>query len=73
VVWALMDALPPGPALDTARGTGRHARHLTDLGHEVVGIDLTPEMLEHARRAVPMRCSSRQTHATSRPRTGSFR
>ncbi|MCU1465751.1 MAG: hypothetical protein JWM72_1679 [Actinomycetia bacterium] len=53
VVWSLIDALPPGPALDAACGTGRHARHLVELGHEVVGIDLTPEMLDHARRAVP--------------------
>ncbi|MDQ1478615.1 MAG: hypothetical protein QOE62_3844 [Actinomycetota bacterium] len=52
-VWSLIDALPPGPALDAACGTGRHARHLVELGHEVVGIDLTPEMLDHARRAVP--------------------
>ena len=52
-VWSLIDALPPGPALDAACGTGRHARHLVELGYEVVGIDLTPEMLDHARRAVP--------------------
>ena len=52
-VWSLIDALPSGPALDAACGTGRHARHLVELGHEVVGIDLTPEMLDHARREVP--------------------
>jgi ubiquinone/menaquinone biosynthesis C-methylase UbiE len=52
-VWSLIDGLPPGSALDAACGTGRHARHLVELGYEVVGIDLTPEMLDHARRAVP--------------------
>jgi len=52
-VWSLIDALPPGPALDAACGTGRHARHLVARGHDVVGIDLTPEMLDRARAAVP--------------------
>jgi SAM-dependent methyltransferase len=52
-VWSLMEALPPGPALDAACGTGRHARQLVALGHEVTGIDITPEMLERAADAVP--------------------
>jgi SAM-dependent methyltransferase len=52
-VWSIIDALPPGRALDAACGTGRHARHLVELGHEVVGIDLTPEMLDRGRVAVP--------------------
>jgi SAM-dependent methyltransferase len=52
-VWSLIDALPPGPALDAACGTGRHARHLVERGHDVVGIDLTPQMLDRARAAVP--------------------
>jgi len=52
-VWSVLDALTPGRALDAACGTGRHARHLADLGHEVVGIDLTPEMLERAAASVP--------------------
>jgi ubiquinone/menaquinone biosynthesis C-methylase UbiE len=51
-LWSLVDHLPPGRALDAACGTGRHARHLVELGHEVVGIDLTPEMLDRARTAV---------------------
>jgi SAM-dependent methyltransferase len=53
VVWSLVDPLPPGPALDAGCGTGRHARHLVELGHRVVGIDLTAEMLHRARKAVP--------------------
>ncbi len=52
-VRSLVDPLPPGRALDAACGTGRHARHLTEIGHDVVGIDLTPEMLSRARDAVP--------------------
>jgi SAM-dependent methyltransferase len=53
VVWSLVDPLPPGRALDAACGTGRHARHLADLGHEVTGVDLTPEMLSRASASVP--------------------
>src|SRR2546422_11320212 len=45
-VWSLIEALPPGPALDAACGTGRHARRLAALGHDVAGVDLTPQMLE---------------------------
>jgi ubiquinone/menaquinone biosynthesis C-methylase UbiE len=52
-VWSVLDSLTPGRALDAACGTGRHARHLADLGHEVVGIDLTPEMLARAAGNVP--------------------
>jgi SAM-dependent methyltransferase len=52
-VWSLVDSLPPGRALDAACGTGRHARHLVDLGHEVLGIDLTPEMLARAAVSLP--------------------
>jgi SAM-dependent methyltransferase len=53
VVWSLVDSLPPGRALDAACGTGRHARRLVELGHDVVGIDITPEMLERATHGVP--------------------
>jgi SAM-dependent methyltransferase len=49
-VWQLVADLAPGRALDAACGTGRHAGHLAELGHDVVGLDLTPEMLDHARR-----------------------
>jgi SAM-dependent methyltransferase len=53
VVWSLVESLTPGQALDAACGTGRHAGRLTALGHTVVGVDLTPEMLELARANVP--------------------
>jgi SAM-dependent methyltransferase len=53
VVWGIVDELAPGRALDAACGTGRHARHLVQHGHEVAGFDLTPEMLEIARRSIP--------------------
>jgi hypothetical protein len=52
-VWSLLGALTPGDSLDAACGTGRHARHLADLGHRVVGVDLTLEMLTLARDNVP--------------------
>ncbi len=53
VVGAMLREVPPGPALDAACGTGRHARALVELGHEVSGVDLTPEMLAVARANVP--------------------
>ncbi len=53
VVHSLLDGMHPSRALDAACGTGRHARALTARGHEVTGVDLTPEMLERARASVP--------------------
>ncbi|HEX3784004.1 MAG TPA: class I SAM-dependent methyltransferase [Pseudonocardiaceae bacterium] len=52
-MWAILDTLKPGDALDAACGTGRHTRKLVDLGHQVTGIDLTPEMLAIAKNTVP--------------------
>jgi SAM-dependent methyltransferase len=52
-VWALLDASAPGRAVDAACGTGRHARRLVERGHDVVGVDASPEMLERARAGVP--------------------
>ncbi len=52
-VWSLVDALPPGRALDAACGTGRHAAHLAERGHDVTGVDGSPEMLDLARERVP--------------------
>jgi SAM-dependent methyltransferase len=53
VVKDLIGSRPLGSALDAACGTGRHAAQLVRLGHRVLGIDLTPEMLDRARERVP--------------------
>ena len=53
VVWSILEAISPGVALDAACGTGRHARHLVELGHGVVGVDASPEMLARARESLP--------------------
>jgi SAM-dependent methyltransferase len=52
-VRSLVESLPPGPALDAACGTGRHALRLAELGHDVTGFDVTPEMLRVAAERVP--------------------
>lgn len=48
-------ALLPGPArvLDAGCGTGRLGTRLAELGHDVVGCDLDPAMIEVARRESP--------------------
>jgi len=53
IVWEILDGLPTGTALDAACGTGRHAEHLAALGHAVIGVDISPEMLTVARAKVP--------------------
>src|SRR2546425_13031405 len=53
VVREVLGALPVGVALDAACGTGRHSVHLASLGHRVIGVDATTEMLEIARAKVP--------------------
>jgi SAM-dependent methyltransferase len=52
-VRQILDRLPPGTALDAACGTGRHAAYLASLGHTVIGVDSSPEMLAIARAKVP--------------------
>jgi ubiquinone/menaquinone biosynthesis C-methylase UbiE len=49
----LFSRLEPGSALDAACGTGRQTEVLSGLGHRVVGVDATPQMLERARERVP--------------------
>jgi ubiquinone/menaquinone biosynthesis C-methylase UbiE len=41
---------PPQRALDVGCGTGFLALRLAELGHTVTGVDLSPQMIEHARR-----------------------
>lgn len=53
VVWGILERIAPARALDAACGTGRHTQRLVELGHEVLGVDLTPEMLARARETVP--------------------
>ena len=53
VVREILDGLPVGVALDAACGTGRHAAYLASLGHSVIGVDQSPEMLACAREKVP--------------------
>lgn len=53
VVREILDGLPIGIALDAACGTGRHTAYLASLGHKVIGIDTSPEMLARARENVP--------------------
>ena len=53
IVREILDGLPLGVALDAACGTGRHAAYLASLGHEVIGVDSSPEMLSRARAKVP--------------------
>ena len=53
VVWSIFDGVTPGAALDAACGTGRHTRRLVELGHNVVGVDGSPEMLDVAQGSVP--------------------
>ncbi len=42
-----------GPVLDVGCGTGTVTAHLTGLGVETAGVDLSPRMIEHARRLHP--------------------
>ena len=42
-----------GPVLDAGCGPGTTTRYLHSLGLEVSGIDLSPRMIEHARRLHP--------------------
>jgi ubiquinone/menaquinone biosynthesis C-methylase UbiE len=53
VVREILAALPVGVALDAACGTGRHGAYLASLGHRVIGVDATPEMLDVARAKIP--------------------
>ena len=53
VVRTILDGLPRGRALDAACGTGRHAEYLASLGHEVIGVDGSPEMLAAAGAKLP--------------------
>ncbi len=53
IVREILADLPVGTALDAACGTGRHTSYLAALGHRVVGVDASAEMLAVARAKVP--------------------
>jgi ubiquinone/menaquinone biosynthesis C-methylase UbiE len=53
VVADYLSGRQPGVALDAACGTGRFAEFLAKRGHQVIGVDSSPDMLAHARRRVP--------------------
>jgi SAM-dependent methyltransferase len=53
VVAEYLSGRAPGVALDAACGTGRFAEFLARRGHQVIGVDGSPDMLAHARRRVP--------------------
>ena len=42
-----------GPVLDVGCGPGHISAHLAGLGVDVSGVDLSPKMIEHARRLYP--------------------
>src|SRR4051794_19539036 len=53
---ALVEALGPGTGtcLDLGCGTGVHAPAVRRLGWTVVGVDLSPALLRHARSRLPV-------------------
>jgi SAM-dependent methyltransferase len=53
VMAEYLDGREPGVALDAACGTGRLAEFLAKRGHQVIGVDSSPDMLARARRRVP--------------------
>jgi SAM-dependent methyltransferase len=53
VVREILAGLPLGVALDAACGTGRHTEYLAALGHSVIGVDTSQDMLAKARSRVP--------------------
>ena len=53
IVREILSGLEPGVAVDAACGTGRHAAYLAELGHQVIGVDESSEMLDVARSKVP--------------------
>ena len=50
---ALVDSYGPGSVLDAGCGTGRVAIELSRRGHEVLGVDVDPAMLDAARAKAP--------------------
>jgi len=53
IIQRLLEPIPRGRALDAACGTGRYTRLLSELGHQVSAVDISPEMIERARAQAP--------------------
>lgn len=53
VVQSLLADAAPAVALDAACGTGRHTAFLASRGHDVVAVNLSPDMLDRAIARVP--------------------
>jgi SAM-dependent methyltransferase len=53
LVREILDGCPTGVAVDAACGTGRYAEYLAARGHQVIGVDSSPDMLARARTRVP--------------------
>jgi len=53
-VLRLLGVKPHARILDLACGEGRYARALAARGHRVTAVDLSPELLDEARRRSPM-------------------
>jgi ubiquinone/menaquinone biosynthesis C-methylase UbiE len=52
VMHQIIEAFPPSEALDAACGSGRYSEYLAGRGHQVIGIDSSPDMLDRARARV---------------------
>lgn len=50
IVRSVLKKFRPGDTLDAACGTGRYSEFLNSLGHKVIGVDLSPDMLSQARK-----------------------
>ena len=48
-----LDLKPPKKIVDVATGTGAQAFEFAKIGHDVIGIDLSPEMLNQAKKKIP--------------------
>lgn len=66
----LLDTLPPSLVLDAACGTGRYSVHLSHHGHQIIGVDQSPEMLAKAREKLPSG-DFREGNLTTLPLDGS--
>ena len=56
----LQAIIPRASVLDLGCGAGRLANHLAARGHRVLGVDASPEMLEHVDARVTTHCSAIQ-------------